>query len=90
MQLAIVFEMEKKIESFFTTDSAEMVDMSNFLNLEYIMLEKVLNCPKHDAEVIFTREGAVKTEMLVGFEVKCRIEMLQEAWLAHTDERKKV
>ena len=66
-----------------------MVDMSKFLNLEYIMLEKLLTRPKHNVEVSFTREGAVKTKMWVGFEVKYRIERLQEAWLTHTDERKK-
>ena len=102
-QLATIFNLEKTFDSFFQSELNEIVNNVKFLELEYVLVEKLLTMPRHVYHIFFSKtgvleikkvvhckEGGVEVQTYVTYETKKKVLDAAEAWLNYKkDERKK-
>ena len=102
-QVAGIFNLQKTFDSFYKSDLTSIVNNVKFLELEYVLVEKLLTMPRHVYHIFFSKtgvleikkvvhckEGGVEVQTYVTYETKKKVLDAAEAWLNYKkDERKK-
>ena len=88
-QVAIIFNLKKKIDSLFNTNLANIVNNVNFLELEYALVEKFLLKPRHETTVIYMTDDSVEKQKFVDFMTEKKVLDATNAWLNHKSEERK-
>ena len=88
-QVATVFNLKKRFYSFFKSKLSCIVNNLKFLELEYVLVKKLLLLPRHTKYIIDLRKGGVEIEKIVHDKIKEQVLNAAKAWLNHKSEERK-
>ena len=91
IQIATVFNLEKTFDSFFQSELNEIVNNLKFMELEYVLVKKLLLMPRHDKNVLHMdiTTDSQKIEIIVKKDTKKQVLDATKAWLGHKSEERK-
>ena len=91
-QVAKIFNLEKTFDSFFNSNVVHVVNNLKFLELEYVLVEKLLLIPRHVITRlhISKRTLSSRVEKVVRKDIKKQVFEAAKGWINHkSKERKK-